>query len=899
MSYLLLGEGNTSPRFLSLETSSGRSAPIVIRSPLTIGANAMNSTMAQPTYCRRLRQGILRPNLEALESRLPLSGPGSLGPVPFSVGGGDSPADQSGQNIPVPVSFAAISSNPADGSDLTTTPSVITIGFNHPIDPWSVGAGNDLILVQVVDGQEIPFNPILVISSTVLSDDGLRMALSFTTNTGSPYVLPRGTYRVEVNPYTGLQSLDGNFLISDPNAPTTVISTFHLSEKGVTLGDATPITLQPGIVQTSTSSLDFVNNPYDVKLFKIDLPEGQTWRLGAEVFARRTGLHLDTGFSLFDVTGHLVQSDQAGNVFNPNESRAGNDPFFFVGLRPGTYYVGISSQANFGDTTAGIGYNPITGFAGSVPNNHEAGGAFRLNLVADAVGVPISVTRFQVDYADTTSSQPTGLTIGFSSAVQLSSLHADQFGQIQGLELADQDGHSWPLNAVKYDQTHATLTLLFNNPLPVGHYHLETDLNRGLVDLAGNSPVGQGGASLLGSFEVAQAGHAQPTRLEHALDFGPFLPGQASPSGTLNLSDGETQTIRVVVTVPMASYAFDTNFSDGNLTLTRTNPDGTETKLPDPLLTKFPNTTVMNLSAGVYTIHLHMTGQGTHSVAWTLKLASVSFDSLIANVVGQDSALGFRLVSMVTPTDSTPGGTFPSPWTGGSAFNSPGSFSSPSTEGHAGSTSITSSTAGVSGFFPTAANSLVGHPLNDTEHLGVVGPTTNSGSTALAFNGAGLVQGVGVGQSISERFYTGDKSLDTVNAKVVTSDDTSGAVTANEEPDHAVRSADDQVLAQVSWVDRFGNAINRWTGRRSTILSDDDPMIEGELPASEAIEPSEEGRIQTADLSAPFGIGFVAYLVTRYRHQLTKFLNRGKKIPKWGNLPGRPMGRPKRATVRF
>ena len=199
------------------------------------------------------------------------------------------------------------------------------------------------------------------------------------------------------------------------------------------------------------------------------------------------------------------------------------------------------------------------------------------------------------------------------------------------------------------------------------------------------------------------------------------------------------------------------------------------------------------------------------------------------------------------------------------------------------------------GFFSTAGNALLGHPSNDAEHLAVVGPTTSAGSTALASNISGMPPGIGVGQTLSERFYTNttDKLLDHSGDRSVSSESTSGAMSAaNEGFNRAGRSADDQVLAQVSWVERLANSIVGRSGTRRVVPTLEDGInLDKDGASTEVIETiAEEGVVQTADFSGPVGTGIVVYLAIRYRRVITKWL---KKCVQRRNIgfPNRPMGR--------
>ena len=167
------------------------------------------------------------------------------------------------------------------------------------------------------------------------------------------------------------------------------------------------------------------------------------------------------------------------------------------------------------------GYEPATGSAGSVPQTQD-GGPFTVHVVADAEDTPPQLLSFAVDHADPLSPAPTGLTMGFSRAISLTS----QYGGLapilsKSIEVRDEYGMSWPVQVSAYDESDATITYLFDEFLPPGHYMVQLPEQGGLVDLAGLSPIAFGQPPhVLGQFDVPPGeGSSDP------LDLGALLPG--------------------------------------------------------------------------------------------------------------------------------------------------------------------------------------------------------------------------------------------------------------------------------------------------------------------------------------------------------------------------------------
>ena len=120
-------------------------------------------------------------------------------------------------------------------------------------------------------------------------------------------------------------------------------------------------------MQSIARSLD-LSVQENVNLYKITLAPGHFWRLGVELDAQRIGSNLLGALTLFDQQGNVLATRDTGTGLPSSP----DDPYFFTGLNPGVYYIGVSGAGNLAGQTGG--YDPVTGTIGSA-GQAQAGGA--------------------------------------------------------------------------------------------------------------------------------------------------------------------------------------------------------------------------------------------------------------------------------------------------------------------------------------------------------------------------------------------------------------------------------------------------------------------------------------------------------------------------------------------
>jgi len=262
----------------------------------------------------------------------------------------------------------------------------------------------------------------------------------------------------------------------------------------------------------------------DQAFYRVDLSADQSlWRLGLQLNAQRLGGGLLAALTVYDAQGNVLASSEGRRGL----ASAPNDPYLFVGLRPGTYYVGVSTAAGAGGA-----------------------GAYQLAIAADPVVGPTRVIGFALDW---THSAPTGFTITFSDALDPDGLAA--IGS--PLWVVDAAGVIHPAHLSAAADGLRRLSFAFDQPLAAGAYTLVAPDGGGFVDLIGRAPEADGlPPGLLAKWTVApyraltgpesaalQADRLARTRRESLID------NAVGPGGALTLRYG----VGTGTTTPIAS----------------------------------------------------------------------------------------------------------------------------------------------------------------------------------------------------------------------------------------------------------------------------------------------------------------------------------------------------------
>jgi len=510
--------------------------------------------------------------------------------------------------------------NPAPGSRPTSSPESLLLEFNRPIVVDSLY--QDVILYRAGPGGDVDWY--YLPESLALDESATRLTVDV------PVTLAPGSYQVWLVAYSGIMDPDG--VSPSPDGEPLELGGFELLRPGVTLSQATdlgPIAGEPRVIP---GTLDFSTDPFAVSLYRIDLDPGHFWRLGLEVTAERDGGSLDSALCLFDAQGRVIARNDYGRFGTPM------DPYLFAGLEPGTYFVGVSGVGNLAGTDGG--YDPASGSPGAA-SQAQAGGDFRLHLVADAVDSPPSVVSLTLDYADPKDACPTGFTLGFSRTLAVPGFAADPFHpKSTSIAVVGPDGREWPVVETRFCEPESQISYVFGESLPAGRYEVKLAVVGTLVDLAGLSPVASGQpAGVLGVLEVATGPSTGTPE-----DLGAIFPEAADEGVTVELvlPSGQSSQIRFVVT---ASGVYSLSRPPGNdlASVVLLRPGGSYA-LPQQ------SQNDVDLERGEYFLRFTNAGDDPIHEALTLALSKLRAGEIIlSNGVGQTPALSLRLNEFFGP----------------------------------------------------------------------------------------------------------------------------------------------------------------------------------------------------------------------------------------------------------
>jgi len=643
------------------------------------------------------------------------------------------------------------------------------------------------------------------------------------------------------------------------------IGQFAVYGQGASFQNASPLPAPGSAVTTVTGYLnpDDYRAAVDLYQFTLGPTPGNLWQVGVALQAHSIGSPLQADVTLFRSDGSVVASGLSGTGL----PGGAGDPYLFAGLQPGTYYVGVSGAGYL--PYGSSGYNPEMGIPGVLGLNQPGGPfPFQLSLVAVPHSQPTTVTGSWMNWLDPLSSSPTSLTLDFSGPIDLSNLFVVDQAE-NALELVDSAGRIWPITAESYAISQHELTMIIDEPLPGGTYSLISPPDDALTDLAGRPVVAAGEpAGVLATFSVAA-----PSGVTIPGNLGVVWPNQigVSPSsightfsGSVYLEPGEAVTYRFVAIVT-GLYKVQTVVSGGSISVEQFGSAGMSTL--DAGSADRINNYLMKLDEGVYQIRFANAGADPAQFHWLLKIASVDWEKIIGNGVGQGAALALSLLS---PSVTDP-----------NASQAP-SFQGPVTF------QVANVTAGPSGPIPsnlliTLNTSLMGQPGSTASDIASVGPSVDGTSVALADSASGLVPGIRY-VSMFQTESTGDTGaladINRAESKDRSGGQASAAPADNRlDPDATSILADQRALLQPEWVIRVAGMIRDWFGPTSSdsVISRSDrdparsmtPVLAALGPEAFAAGPRQGRSIvdKTARADIEFPAGLLVVAVAAYRLQ--------------------------------
>ncbi len=817
------------------------------------------------------------------------------------------------------LSVLPIEAVPVGGDPLNPSPTSLVVTFSQSalLYPWIDGdiqldrIGNDGTTTQLfVDTPPPPSDPSLIpMPTATLNESGTQVTATIPLNQTLPagsysivlsgdmplsYILSGATFPFSYTVGDGAWDWTSDQTITEFTIAPTVVPTVPT---GVTFNDAIDLGTIGSQVTTASGSLDLAA-AQTYALYKVTLGPGHFWRLGVELDAQRIGSSLLGALTLFD---------QQGNVLAPRDTGTGlpsspDDPYFFTGLNPGVYYIGVSGAGNLAGQSDG--YDPVTGTIGTA-GEAQAGGSYNLQIVADPADSLTQVTGFSLQRADTLNSTPTGLTLTFSGPIDPNSLMSNS-----PVLVYDASGKAWPTTLSSYDGSQCQVSFVFDQPLPPGQYTVVVPPSGGLTDLIGRAPVSPGpNPGVLASFTVEPQ-----TSQAVAGNLGVLWPSpQAQVSQFATIPPGQEFVSRVVV--PVAGlYTLETTFTQGSVAILRAGPDGVASI--DPASSGPSDTYEMPLEAGVYMVSFRTVSTQPAVGQWTFTSAGIDHESIVDNGVGQAAALSLRLVDPISSslTSGSPSGATTvvpanvepvfspsSPQSGSNSFF----VAAPVGSGEA--VAATGVSVIPASLMVTVSTGLLGTPALQNEPVAVVGPVVAGGSTALASSFSGLLPGI---------IYRSPGSLDERAPKQVDQGPVVGNSSATEELAEAATSssaspgvmlassssADALALTKADRITELASRLGRWFGlntgeEEATVggdLAEPDLLARNEAeagrgPADRSGERETE-RMTEADLGMPTGLIVVAAAAYRLRQLAGRWWRRRCQVRVSSRAEARPPG---------
>jgi hypothetical protein len=431
---------------------------------------------------------------------------------------------------------AVLTTNPAPGSVLSSSPFVIRLDTSSALDPTTITPDQTLTLtynatdptfsngtnidITVTANFSAAANELQLTPAAPLAPGYYKVWLAGDTvkNSGNVIASPTSSS----NPIA--QQLGQNAL--HPNG-ADYTTTFQIQGiegvVGATTTDDTLATAQQlgDITQTSMVQVNGAigNDPTDpnafstggVNLYEFHISGTSKYAFTAEVFAGRIGSPLDPALSLFQlVNGQLQLVDANDNTRNPTTTTDGSgvplytDAALFDGLPAGDYFLAVSASPNLPDPTKPWqpGPNVINGVTifdptatHSASPNFTTPGPYVLCLAAQPSSQPPTVVGVTPSNSTTLPAPPTQLTVQFSEPVNLQQLTFTAYQQtnqnsLNAAYIQAADGTKYFPRLVSYDSTTNTASFLMLDRLPNGTYSLHLSGKLGLTDFAGNALVG-------------------------------------------------------------------------------------------------------------------------------------------------------------------------------------------------------------------------------------------------------------------------------------------------------------------------------------------------------------------------------------------------------------------------
>jgi methionine-rich copper-binding protein CopC len=245
-------------------------------------------------------------------------------------------------------------------------------------------------------------------------------------------------------------------------------------------------------------------NQVDLYHFRISGPG--RYAMLSEVFAGRIGSPLDPGLSLYELDpsdGSLAFMAGNNNTLNPTPGTDGSiplftDPALAVGLTAGDYYLAVAGGSNTPSPLEGQVAGSLGLFDPNVPDSAQSGwstGQYVLNLLVEPTPAPPTVLASSPSSGQVLDEAPTELTVDFSGPINIQQLAYEAFesraqATLTQVFVVGPDGTKYYPRFASYNRATNGATFLMLDGLANGSYDLHLSGTGGLTDLGGNPIAG-------------------------------------------------------------------------------------------------------------------------------------------------------------------------------------------------------------------------------------------------------------------------------------------------------------------------------------------------------------------------------------------------------------------------
>jgi hypothetical protein len=248
------------------------------------------------------------------------------------------------------------------------------------------------------------------------------------------------------------------------------------SEQGPTapsfsLRSGSDLILAGRVGDSAVVPVDWSSN--DVDLYRLELQGNGLQAVNLRLLSKSFGSSLDGALSIFDQAGQLLAVCTSQRHPEPGTFRT--EPVLRVGLEPGVYYIGVSSESNLPTVADGFRFTALAAGRSAIGGT----GDYVVLVSTETDESSPEWRSSSILPGAVLSSPPSWISLTFSEWVDVTRL----WGQAV---LTDSAGNSHPMDVVGFDGDTNTVTALVFSRLPAGEYTLRIP-SVAVVDAAGRT----------------------------------------------------------------------------------------------------------------------------------------------------------------------------------------------------------------------------------------------------------------------------------------------------------------------------------------------------------------------------------------------------------------------------